>query len=61
MLNLMTLSARQEEGLLSARARGRVGGRPKILDKKKRKLVAQLYRKKEHTLKEIISSLDTII
>lgn len=40
-------------GIASARARGRVGGRPKALDPAKRKLVVQLYNEKQYTVNEI--------
>jgi DNA invertase Pin-like site-specific DNA recombinase len=40
-------------GLSSARARGRVGGRPPKLDKKKIKRLKEMYDKKEMTVKEI--------
>jgi len=40
-------------GLSSARARGRIGGRPRKLDPKKVKRVQEMYDKKEMTVKEI--------
>jgi len=40
-------------GLKAARARGRVGGRPRKLDKKKTALAIRLYDEKTHTVKEI--------
>jgi DNA invertase Pin-like site-specific DNA recombinase len=40
-------------GLKAARARGRKGGRPKILDAKQQDLLRKLYRDKEHTIEEI--------
>ena len=40
-------------GLSAARARGRVGGRPLKLDKKKAKRVKEMYGKKEMSVKEI--------
>jgi DNA invertase Pin-like site-specific DNA recombinase len=40
-------------GLAAARARGRLGGRPKSLDENKRKVVVDLYNKKELMVKEI--------
>jgi len=44
---------RTKAGLASARARGRLGGRPKRLDSNKRKLVVTLYNAREHTVQEI--------
>jgi len=38
---------------MAARARGRLGGRPKSLDENKRKVVVDLYNKKEMMVKEI--------
>jgi DNA invertase Pin-like site-specific DNA recombinase len=40
-------------GLTAARARGRKGGRPKLLEPAKRQLVVRLYTEKQHTIKEI--------
>jgi DNA invertase Pin-like site-specific DNA recombinase len=44
---------RTQAGLNAARARGRKGGRPKVLDPAKRKFVAKLYAEKQHTISEI--------
>lgn len=44
---------RTKAGLESARARGRLGGRPKQLEPSKRQLVAKLYESREHTIQEI--------
>ena len=44
---------RTAAGLAAARARGRVGGRPKALDPERRRLAVQLYRDKKHTIREI--------
>jgi DNA invertase Pin-like site-specific DNA recombinase len=44
---------RTQAGLTAARARGRLGGRPKRLTPEKRRLVVQLYRAKEHSIAEI--------
>ena len=44
---------RTQAGLSAARARGRLGGRPKLLTPEKRRLVVQLYRAKEHSIAEI--------
>jgi len=41
------ISERTRAGLDSARARGRKGGRPKALDKEKRKLLIELYDQKK--------------
>ena len=44
---------RTRAGLTAARARGRLGGRPKRLSPEKRRLAVQLYRAKEHSIAEI--------
>jgi DNA invertase Pin-like site-specific DNA recombinase len=42
-----------QAGLNAARARGRKGGRPKVLEPAKRQLVVKLYAEKKHTIGEI--------
>ncbi len=49
---------RTHAGLAAARARGRLGGRPKQLDKDKRKLAVDLYHKKETPIKKICEMLN---
>jgi DNA invertase Pin-like site-specific DNA recombinase len=44
-------------GLRAARARGRKGGRPKVLDSKKTELAHRLYNEKQHTIKDICQML----
>ncbi|WP_302476656.1 recombinase family protein [Candidatus Hamiltonella defensa] len=44
---------RTQAGLKAARARGRKGGRPKILSKDKQALAVQLYNDKKHTVAQI--------
>jgi len=44
-------------GLKAARARGRVGGRPRKLDEKKTELAFRLYEEKKHTVSEICQML----
>lgn len=44
---------RTQAGLAAARARGRIGGRSKLLDAKKRKLLYRLYDEKAHSIQEI--------
>lgn len=44
---------RTQAGLSAARARGRQGGRPKLLDPKKRELVLRLYQERQHSIAEI--------
>lgn len=44
---------RTQAGLKSARARGRVGGRPRTLDPQKADLARKLYDERAHTVKEI--------
>jgi DNA invertase Pin-like site-specific DNA recombinase len=44
---------RTQAGLQAARARGRMGGRPKALDTKKAELLYQLYDEKKHSIREL--------
>lgn len=44
---------RTSAGLSAARARGRLGGRKKLLDPNKQNMALQLYRERQHTVKEI--------
>ena len=44
---------RTQAGLNAARARGRKGGRPKVLEPAKRQLAVKLYSEKQHTIREI--------
>ena len=44
---------RTRAGLTAARARGRLGGRPKRLTPEKRRLAVQLYRARKHSIAEI--------
>ena len=44
-------------GLTAARARGRVGGRPRKLDEKKTELAYRLYDEKRHTVNELCQML----
>ena len=44
---------RTRAGLRTARARGRLGGRPKALDWDKRDLAVKLYDEKQHTIVQI--------
>ena len=44
-------------GLRAARARGRVGGRPRKLDAKKTELAYRLYDEKKYAVKEICQML----
>jgi DNA invertase Pin-like site-specific DNA recombinase len=47
------IAERTKAGLAAARARGRLGGRPKALDDKQREAVIVLYNEKKHSVKEI--------
>lgn len=47
------LRARTREGLASARARGRVGGRPEKLPLEKKKAIAKLYSDQQFSVREI--------
>lgn len=44
---------RTKAGLAAARARGRLGGRPKALDPYKREVAIKLYNEKKHTVNEV--------
>ena len=44
---------RTQAGLAAARARGRKGGRPKLLDAEKRRHAVNLYNNKQHSIAEI--------
>ena len=44
---------RTNAGLAAARARGRLGGRKKSLNKKERKKVVEMYDRRNHTVQEI--------
>lgn len=48
---------RTKAGLEAARARGRMGGRPKSLDENKIQLAYKLYDEKQHSIKEICQIL----
>lgn len=48
---------RTQAGLSAARARGRLGGRPKLLDPKKRELALRLYRERQHSIAEICTMM----
>ncbi|BBL36015.1 DNA-invertase hin (plasmid) [Nitrosomonas stercoris] len=48
---------RTQAGLLAARARGRMGGRPKRLDPTKRALALRLHHERSHTIEEICSMM----
>ena len=47
------IQERTKTGLKAARTRGRKGGRPKVLDIKKRALAARLYTKGDLTITDI--------
>src|SRR5712692_6560957 len=49
---------RTQAGLQAARGRGRGGGRPKILDRRKVGMVAQLYRDKNNSVGDICKTLN---
>ena len=48
---------RTQAGLAAARARGRRGGRPKVMDSNKAAIARQMYDSKEHTVTEIANTL----
>jgi DNA invertase Pin-like site-specific DNA recombinase len=49
---------RTKAGLTAARARGRLGGRPKALTPKKAQMVQDLYRNKDNSIDEICKTLN---
>lgn len=51
------IKERTMAGLASARARGRLGGRPKVLTEEKKKMAVALFRDRELTIKEISQHL----
>jgi DNA invertase Pin-like site-specific DNA recombinase len=48
---------RTQAGLIAARARGKRGGRPALVDAKKQKLLQTLYADKQHRITDILTSL----
>ena len=46
-----------QAGLAAARARGRKGGRPKLLDERKAAMAQALYDSREHSIKDICQTL----
>jgi DNA invertase Pin-like site-specific DNA recombinase len=51
------IKERTQAGLLAARSRGRVGGRPKRVDKKKAAIAQALYNERKHSVSEICQTL----
>ena len=51
------IQERTTAGLVAARARGRLGGRPRRLDDKKLKLLQQLWNDKSNSVEDIVSTL----
>jgi DNA invertase Pin-like site-specific DNA recombinase len=51
------IKERTNAGLKAARARGRLGGRPKALDAKKAALAQSLYDSREHSIADICATL----
>ena len=49
---------RTQAGLLAARAKGRLGGRPKTLDADKKQVVIDLYKEKKLTVKKICEMMN---
>ena len=49
---------RTQAGLAAARARGRMGGRPKLLNANKRALVIKLHEEQNHTINEICQMME---
>ena len=52
------IQERIHAGLAAARARGRQGGRPSVLDAKKQTLLYKRYDERQHAIKEICGVLD---
>jgi DNA invertase Pin-like site-specific DNA recombinase len=55
------LRERTQAGLASARARGRVGGRPTVMNAKKIEKASKLYDSKQHTVAEIAEMLNVSV
>jgi DNA invertase Pin-like site-specific DNA recombinase len=51
------IQERTTAGLVAARARGRLGGRPRRLDDKKLKLLQQLWNDKSNSVEDILATL----
>src|ERR687893_1269192 len=51
------ISERTTAGLTAARARGRIGGRPKTLTPEQRRIAQALYNDKQHSIVEICQTL----
>lgn len=49
---------RTRAGLVAARARGRLGGRPKLLDQKRSEMAKQLYNDKSNSITDICNTLN---
>jgi len=47
------ISERTKAGLAAAKARGRLGGRPQVLNDKQQEVAVKLYQEGEHTIREI--------
>jgi DNA invertase Pin-like site-specific DNA recombinase len=47
------IQERTQAGLSAARARGRIGGRPEVLNENKKQLAVRLYEEKQHSVKKI--------
>ena len=51
------INERSQAGLNAARSRGRLGGRPKSLNRDQQQLVVKLYNDREHSINEICSMM----
>ena len=51
------ISERTKAGLTAARARGRLGGRPKRLNEQQRSMAIDLYQQRKHTVAEICKAV----
>jgi DNA invertase Pin-like site-specific DNA recombinase len=51
------IQERTQAGLAAARARGRIGGRPRKLSKQRAELLYRLYDEREHTVAEIATTM----
>lgn len=52
------IKERSKAGLTAARARGRLGGRPKSLNLNKRQMVVEMYKDRKRTVKEICQMVE---
>ena len=52
------INERSKAGLAAARSRGKLGGRPKSLNRKQQQLAVKLYHEREHSIAEICKMMN---